>query len=54
MTILPERRGGGGYGTEHADERPSEEALLDVDLVGGKGAERAGLRAGGVSRYSGR
>jgi hypothetical protein len=34
MAIPVERRDGSGYGVERAKERPSEEPLCDVDLVG--------------------
>jgi hypothetical protein len=41
MTMSLDRRGGGGYGADLVEERPSELPWLDDDLVG-VGEERAG------------
>jgi hypothetical protein len=51
MTTPPKWCDIGGYGTERVEERPSEEPLLDDDLAGGVGVERAEPRDGGVARY---
>jgi hypothetical protein len=45
MTMLLDRRGGGGYGADHMEEWPSKLPRLNNDLVG-VGAERAGACIG--------
>jgi hypothetical protein len=50
MMMLVDRRGGGGYGAERIEERPSDLPRLDDDLIG-VGAERAGAHAGGMAWY---
>jgi hypothetical protein len=52
MMMPLDRRGGGGYDVDLAEEIPSELPRLDDDLVG-FGAERAGACTGGMARYRG-
>jgi hypothetical protein len=52
MMMPLDRRGGGGYDMDLAEEIPSELPRLDDDLVG-FGAERAGACTGGMARYRG-
>jgi hypothetical protein len=54
MMMMPlVRRGGGVYGTDLAEEWPSELPQLNDDLIG-MATERAGARTRGMARYCGR